>query len=62
MQPVVAQRQIWRQHEAGFSDQTAVDIERRREILRLAQAGAHRPVFQPDPHLRRSAMIDVRPE
>ena len=35
MHPVIAQRQVVRQHEAGFADPASVQVERRREIVDL---------------------------
>ena len=62
MQPVVAQRQIGRQHECGLADESTVEIERRGEVVGLPDVVADAAVFQSDPYLRRVTMGDVHPE
>ena len=46
MHPVVAQRQIVGQHETGFADPTAVQLERRGEVVDLPDSGTDGAVFE----------------
>ena len=62
VQAVVAEWQVGRQDEGRLAHQIAVQIERRGEVLALADVAALGSVRQPDPDVRGSTVRDMRPE
>ena len=62
MHPVIAQRQVVGQHEAGLADPASVQVERRREVVDLSYTGADGPVFELHPHLGRLTVGHMHPE
>lgn len=60
--PVVADRQIGRQHEAGFADPATVQLERRSEVVDLRHLATQRAILELQPDVGRSAVSDMRPK
>ena len=62
MHPVVTERQIVRQHEAGFADPVSIQFKWPVEVVDLAYSGADGTVLEPQPHLGRLTVDHVYPE
>ena len=62
MHPVVTERQIVRQHEAGFANRTSVEVKRCGEVVDLAYSVADGAVLKPQPYVGRLTMGDMNPE
>ncbi len=60
--PVIPQRQIGGQQEAGLADPASVQVERRGEVVDLRDVAAHRAVLEGQPHLGGSTVGDVGPK
>ena len=50
MHPVIAQRQVVGQHEAGLAHRASVQVKRRGEVVDLAYPAADRAVLELQPH------------
>ena len=61
MQLVISERQVGWQFEGRLADQSAIEIIRGSVVFELPQAGADRPVLQPEPQARGIAVRDMPP-
>ena len=62
MHPVITERQIVGQHEAGFADPAPVEIKRGGEVVDLADPGADGSVLELQPHLGRLTVGHMHPK
>src|ERR1700722_3201520 len=62
MHPVVTERQIVRQHEAGLADPVSIQVKWSVEVVDLAYAGTDGAVLELQPHLGRLTVGHVYPE